>query len=140
MRQDGLAEMWMKVVPLDWLLEYELQAAERYRRYVALVLIRSTARWAQLREQLAQSLRASDAIIPQHGATSIVMTDTEIGGALVAVERLKKACCCDKAETYFAVAIYPQDGVLSDNLLVKAQLRLEKARSSVPGTVICSDL
>lgn len=132
------AAMLIKTIQLDWLLHYELQAAERYRRYVSIVMATGGANRTRLRQAFCRVLRECDAVIPWDGTIAVVMTDTQMSGALAAVERLKQECG-ESSRLVYAVVAYPQDGVVTAMLLSKAQHRLDQAHASMPGTVVCAD-
>jgi hypothetical protein len=130
--------MLIKTIQLDWLLHYELQAAERYRRYVSMIMATGGANRARLRQTFTRVLRECDAIIQWNGSISVIMTDTQLSGALSVVERLKQECG-ESSKLVYSVVAYPQDGVVSAMLLTKAQTRLEQANTRQPGSVVSAD-
>lgn len=130
--------MDMKQIDLEWLLDYELQAAERYRRYLTLVMVDTDYCPSYLEKIFAATLRECDAVTSSGQSISIIMSDTRTNGALQVIERLKRECEENK-RNYYSVVSYPQDGSDTDSLISKGQGRLENARGIAPGTAIYSD-
>lgn len=121
---------------LNKFLGYELKSAERYRRFVSLVMVRaSTVTNGNLRQILSDTLRTSDVMADFDGAAVILMSETNSAGALAAIERYKA-----KGGSYddlrFSVVTYPSDGGGPDGMISTAFRRLQKASAANPGTII----
>ena len=128
---------------LERLLDYELRAAARYRRFVSLVLMfsvntdkvsTSEIRNVNMKNLLANELRCSDEFIALNGTNAIAMSETETGGALIAIRRYQTAC--GDLDLRFAVASFPDDGPTSENLLATATWRLDVAKKGDHSSVV----
>lgn len=122
-------------IDFRWVLEYELQAALRYRRYVTLVIVKVDDRHGALLNCLRPALRQSDGCFISHNMAAILMSETDSAGALKAVERFHHALQ-DHFLVHYAVASYPNDGFTADDLLETLRLRLLEAELGPSGTVI----
>ena len=130
--------MEMKPIDVKWLLEYELQAAERYRRYLTLVLVDTDGCTSYLEKIFVATLRDCDAVSANHRSIFIIMSDTRPSGALCVIERLKRECDENK-NNFYSVVSYPKDGVSAEMLIAKAQEQLHDAHTVSPGAIIYSD-
>ncbi len=120
---------------LSRLLDYELRASQRYRRFVTVVSVGCEGEPNQFKAVLGESLRNSDAVMAQlHGAT-ILMGETNGAGALTAIKRYKTHCD-GSVDMRFGIAAYPTDGCDAVTLLTVAGNRLEEARSRDTGAVV----
>ncbi len=121
---------------LEGLLDYEIRAAARYRRFVSLVLMFSVTevRNMSMKNLLANELRSSDEFIALNGTNAIAMSETETGGALIAIRRYQTAC--RDLDLRFAVASFPGDARTSENLLAMATWRLDVAKKASHSSVV----
>ena len=126
---------------LEKLLDYEMRAAARYRRFVSLVLMFSvntdkvsTSEVRNMKDLLANELRSSDEFIALNGTNAIAMSETETGGALTAIRRYQTAC--GDLDLRFAVASFPGDARTSENLLATATWRLDIAKKASHNSVV----
>ena len=125
-----------KIGFLQKFLGYELKSAERYRRFVSLVMVSGhNGGDASVKDALIEPLRTSDVMADINGASVIMMTETNSSGALSAIERYKAKTTQDE-DLRFAVVTYPSDGGGPDGLLATAHRRLENAVSGPPGSVV----
>ena len=123
---------------MNELLAYELLAAERYRRYVTLVLAASRAESQLAASLLGETARECDAIIESEGALSILMSDTDEDGARRAVERFLAVGGASQ-DLCFSLVTYPNDGIEAGGLIERARERLEHALGATNGRVVASD-
>lgn len=121
---------------LERLLDYELRAAARYRRFAALVMVTSDQAERDVTEVLDDQVRDSDEFL-QVGddAVAILMGETDSGDALVAVKRYKSRCQGGE-DLRFAVVSYPADGRGTSELLSTASRRLQAARAGGHGAIV----
>ncbi len=113
---------------LQDMLQYELHAAERYRRFVTLLLIDSRQEGSSLEEDMKRHLRSSDVMARIDNSIAVLMGETDNDGARIAAERYKKDFG-RHAEFYFSLATYPADGGKPERLFTVAHERLEKSRA-----------
>ena len=132
-RNDGLGQE--RIGFLSKFLRYELKSAERYRRFVSLIIVTSTGRTGKVKKLLAEQLRNSDVMAELDGASVILMSETNTAGALAAIERYK-ARNSDNHDMRFALVTYPSDGGGADGLLAAGFRRLQKASASQAGSVV----
>ena len=119
---------------LEWMLDYEMRSAMRYRRFLSLVVITSEEPGG-LHGMLRDAVRGSDEVFQLDSGAAILMGETERSGALKAVERLQRAAH-EEVLLRFAVNTFPFDGHTVAELLGTAQRRLEKARNLEPNAVV----
>lgn len=122
---------------LQVFLDYELRASARYRRFVTLVVFSSADGSVDYFDSLGAIIRGSDEFFDLDSTGAILMGETDSSDALVAVERFKSRCR-DGMDLRFAMASYPSDGRAPAELLSAAYRRLDHARMSVAGAVVCS--
>lgn len=122
---------------LEWLLDYEIRAAARYRRFATLVMIGSGNGPVNIRELLIDSVRDSDEYFELDSSSAVLMGETDGADALVAVHRYK-ARCDDDVDLRFSVASYPGDGRGVGELVSAAQRRLNQARGRHRGAIVTS--
>jgi hypothetical protein len=124
-----------KIGFLQKFLGYELKSAERYRRFVSLVMVAIPDDASSVRGALLETLRNSDLIADFEDAAVILMTETNGAGAISAIERYKTKV--DKEEDLrFAVVTYPSDGGGPEGLLSTGYRRLQNAAAGPPGSVV----
>lgn len=127
--------MTEKIGFLQRFLGYELRSAERYRRFVSVVMVTTPDEQGDVPKLLTETLRNSDVMADFNGASVILMTETNSAGALSAIERYKTRTAREE-DLRFAVVTYPSDGGGPDGLLSTAYRRLQNAVSGPPGSVV----
>lgn len=120
---------------LQRLLQYELRSAERYRRYVSIVMVKTGDTVEQFRQLLSDTIRDSDELEPLGDGAAILMGDTDTDGALCAIGRYKQRCG-DQLDMRFAIATFPADGREADGLLQAAARRLALSAAAGAGAVV----
>ena len=115
--------MRMHYLDLPTLLNHELQAARRYRRYVTLLMMDAGHEHSNLQDVMNAQLRDCDAIVSYNGTYCVLMTETTTDGAYVAIERLKQGL---DANSLYALVTHPLDGTTSQNLIDRAFIRLKE--------------
>ena len=123
---------------LHELLQYELYASERYRRYVSVIMVRSPVDHQGLKEVFGSHVRQSDATASFDHTIAILMSETDQSDALSAVDRFNSALG-SQFDARFAVATYPSDESSADALIGTAQRRLQKASNGYKGYVVYQD-
>jgi hypothetical protein len=119
------------------LLEYELCAAERHRRYVTLVMIHSPKDHQGLKDIMDTHVRKSDAIAHFDHSVAVLMGETDQNDALCAVDRYTELL--KSHDPRFAIATYPSDDASADALIDAAQRRLDKASNGSNGNIVYQD-
>ena len=120
---------------LQRLLQYELRSAERYRRYVSVVMVKTGDTVEQFRQMLSDTIRDSDELETLDEGAAILMGDTDTDGALCAISRYKQRCG-DQLDMRFAIATFPADGREADGLLQAAMRRLDLSSTAGAGAVV----
>ena len=121
---------------LKRLLQYELRCAERYRRFVSLVVVGSMeSAQADMGQVLHGSVRSSDEMAMVDGAAAILMAETDADGARAAVDRYKRRYA-DALDLRFGVVTFPEDGKEGDALLDAAMRRYADAVQGEVGAVV----
>jgi hypothetical protein len=108
------------------LLRHELNAAERYRRFVSLAMISCSQGMPYLRNILNTYARKSDAITSFNGSTVVLMDETNEQGALVAIKRYRNLLGRE-CGMRFSIVTYPHDETTADRMLEVAHARLDSA-------------
>lgn len=120
---------------LRWLIDYELRAAERYRRFVTLLLATSNGGSFFLKDILSKTKRESDKLFELDGEVALLMSETDSSGTLVAVARYKSLFSED-VDLRFGLASFPVDGINCTDLLATAYRRLNAAKILECGAVV----
>lgn len=120
---------------LEWLVDFELRGAARYRRFATLVMITAPESAVELIDFLADSIRGSDAVFHFESSAAILMGETDPSGAMAAVMRFKSRCD-ETIDLRFAVASYPSDGRDATTLLSALQRRRQEAVQGGFGAVV----
>lgn len=120
---------------LEMFLDYELRAANRYRRFATLVLVGALVGGIDLREEMKDSIRSSDEFFELSSTAAILMGETDTAGALAAVERFRTSCK-KGPEMRFSVASFPADARGMAELLWTAHRRLDTASSGEGDTAV----
>ena len=120
------------------LLQYEMGSAERYRRYVSLVLIHSPTDHRGLQGTVDMHARKSDGMARFDHSVALLMGETDQSDALRAVKRYE-GLLESRLEARYAVATYPVDGTAPEGLMAVAERRMCKAKSQHSGHVAYQD-
>jgi len=119
------------------LLAYELRCAERYRRFVSVVMITSGNGPVRYRQLLDGAIRDSDEFIEFDQAAAVLMAETDQAGALQAIERYKSKLN-GAADLRFSLASFPKDARDARALFDTGRRRLAKAQSLERGALTCT--
>jgi hypothetical protein len=122
---------------LEWLLDYEMRSAARYRRFVSVVMVASASGIGNVGQLLKDYVRTSDEVFDLGAFTTVVMSETDSTGAQRAVERFKRTCS-EKCDLRFAVGSYPGDGQYAPEFVTTVYRRLKEAQRGFAGMVINS--
>lgn len=126
------------VADLEWLLDYELRNCIRYRRFVSILMVVRGDDPGSARKVLAENLiRGSDERFEIDGCYTLLMGETDRGGALAAADRLKQLYC-EQFDLRFAIVSFPVDGYIARDLLATVQRRIDKAKTMYPGAVVAT--
>lgn len=120
------------------LLQYELYASERYRRYVSVVLVRSLADHQGLNSAFERLMRRSDVMACYDHTIVILMSETDQNDALCAVDRFHTHLG-NQFDVRFAVVTYPSDEASIEGLLATAEKRIQTAQAKQNEYVIYHD-
>ena len=125
---------------LQWLLEYEMQAGRRYRRYATLAIVSTRPGHEKASAELIRkSMRASDAIfILKLDTIAILMGETEMEDGRAAVHRLSRRTN-GSLQLCAGLACSPRDGFGVQDLIDRASRRLSLAQSGCYGPIVGSD-
>ena len=119
------------------ILHYELESAERYRRFVSVVMVADTRGNGNVDRILSEKVRYCDVLAAADTMAVIMMSETGSAGAQSAIERYKKDAT-DGADLCFSLVTFPHDGRGVDGLIDVGSRRLQKAVESTPGTVVAA--
>lgn len=118
-------------------LGYELRSAERYRRFISLVMVASPQSNERVNRLLGDNLRTSDVVADFDGASIILMSETNSAGALSAIERYKNTENIKNVhDLRFSLVTFPADNGGPESMIASAFRRLQKAAEGEPGAVI----
>jgi hypothetical protein len=128
---------------LRGMLDYEVEASKRYRRFLSLVMmhVESTTEGLRTDNWLGtvhgEMFRSTDRVFPldQDGTVVVLMGETGAKGALRAIERFQEQFGGALA-VHSSVASYPADGLTSQDLFSVAQQRLVYAEQSPAGAAV----
>lgn len=121
------------------ILQYELACAERYRRFVSLVMVNEAPDTkAQLKHVLADTARDSDLLVERDATFLILMSETDRKGARNAISRYIDREG-DVHDFSFALVTFPNDSGTAETLMETAERRLQKATEEGPGTIVSGD-
>ena len=116
-------------------LDYELLCAERYRRFVSLVMIKG-ASGQPVRKALADRIRSSDLLAEKNSHLVILMSETSPDGAYVAIDRYRTYC--EEQPLWFSLVTFPQDSGTAEEFVTVAERRLQAASQEQAGSVVSS--
>lgn len=119
------------------LLDFEIRVSDRYKRYVSLIMIASGNGPVSFSEISKDIIRISDELTDFEGASTLLMPETDMQGAMTAIGRFKTKCN-GAIDLRFGVATFPADGVAAYGLLDKVVQRLVKARAGGKGEVVAT--
>ena len=122
---------------LRQLLQYELYGAQRHRRFVSMVMVTTEEGISGLRSFLGTHIRDSDVIADFDSSIAVLMGETDIQSAMIAVDRYK-GFFESQLDLRFSVVTYPSDGGKAENLIKMAYRRLSKAKQGDDGTVVAA--
>ncbi len=120
------------------LLEYELNAAERYSRYVSLLMISSKDDLPRVKSIVSDNVRNTDVYSSFDHSIIILMGETQKNDALGAVNRFRRLFP-GQQDLQFAIATYPDDEVKPEGLIRTAYDRLNRARQHSELAVVAED-
>ncbi len=123
---------------LQEVLEYELACAERYRRFVSLVMVKEGDSTTQLEQILADKVRDSDLLAEKNSNFLILMSETDRKGAQSAISRFVDRDG-EVHDFRFALVTYPNDSGSAETLIQAAERRLMMAVDEGPGAIVSGD-
>ena len=123
---------------LQEVLQYELACAERYRRFVSLVMVKEGEKGVQLEHVLADKVRDSDLLAEKNSSFLILMSETDRNGARSAISRYVDLDG-EVHDFRFALVTYPNDSGSAEDLMEAAERRLMKASEEGPGAIVSGD-
>jgi hypothetical protein len=121
---------------LQDVLSYELSCAERYRRFVSLVMVSGTAPDGSVRRMLGDRIRNSDLLAEKNSHLVILMSETDQTGANIAIDRYRQYT--PDSDLWFSLVTFPQDSGSAESLVQSGERRLERAKRGEPGDVVSS--
>jgi hypothetical protein len=109
---------------LTWMLAHEIALAERYRRFVTLLMLQPNQPERWLAAHLQGKMRQSDVIFDFDGSrVAVLMSETAPDGARTAIDRYLREFPGGSEVTY-GFSSYPEDGNCLPTLLAAATRRL----------------
>ena len=120
------------------LLQFEMGAAERYRRYLSLVIVHSPTDHIGLQGTVGVHMRKSDGMARFDHSVVLLMGETDQSDALRAVKRYE-GVLGGQFDARYAVATYPGDGTAPDGLMAIAEKRLQKAKNGHGQHIVYED-
>ena len=118
-------------------LDHELSCAERYRRFVSLVMVRGASPESPILKILSDRIRNSDLLTDKSSHLVILMSETDRAGAAVAIQRYREFCA--DHSLWFSAVTYPQDSGTAAELVRAGERRLEMACHEQAGAVVAAD-
>ncbi len=119
----------------DGILRYELNGAERYRRYVSLVLVHSPTDHEGLKAVVGPHMRNSDAVASYDHTIAVLMAETDKHDALCAINRYNDALRT-RFDMRFSVVTFPADDTSAESMMSTAERRLHMAKNGGEGNVV----
>lgn len=121
------------------IFQYELNSAERHRRYVSLMMIHSPIDQEGMEEALGIHGRDSDIMAQVDGSMAVLMGETDQNAALRAIDRYNPVLE-EQYAPHYSLATYPSDDHKPDVLLEMAKQRLKRAKTGTEkGRVVFED-
>lgn len=122
----------------EWMLNYELLLAERYRRFLAVAMVKSAGKM-DLRQLLGGTLRSCDVYFELgENFGAVLLSETDASGALTVLDRFKRYCE-GQTEVHCAVGSYPRDGLPAERFTTTLYARMQAAEGQEPGAVVTKD-
>ncbi len=115
-------------------LDYELVCAERYRRFVSLVMVKGASPSHPVRKVLADRIRSSDLLAEKNSHLVILMSETDADGANIAISRYREYC--EEHPLWFSLVTFPQDSGSATEFVNAAERRLGVATNEQAGAVV----
>ncbi len=128
-------------VLLEWLLDYELRLAARFRYYVALVYVKpkdEAGAKLKFEDFFQRDKRDCDQYFQLEDRNAILMAHTSFEEARQAIERYKKLCN-GTFDLRYSISLYPNSPT-AEKMMETADRRLSMAIDSQYGAVVNSDL
>lgn len=117
---------------LAWMLAHEIALAERYRRFVTLLMLQPNQPERRLAAHLQGKMRQSDVVFDFDGSrVAVLMSETAPEGARVAIDRYLREFPGGSEVTY-GFSSYPEDGNCLPTLLAAATRRLVDPLAEFP--------
>ena len=123
---------------LQDVFQYELACAERYRRFVSLVMATERSNGEKLAHVLTDKVRDSDLLVENDSTFLILMSETDRSGAETAISRIVDRDG-DVHDFRFSLVTYPNDSGSAKLLMDAAERRLLKASEGERGTIVSAD-
>ena len=120
---------------LEWLMEYQLRLATRYRFFVSLILVAPRDKKVNVNRLLEETLRDCDLLFDLQERSAILMSHTGVEEACKAVERYQ-SLCNGKIDLRFGLASFPDDARAVANMLETAEGCLAEAQRGGRGTLV----
>ena len=116
------------------MLDHEIALAERYRRFVTVLMIQPSCKRKDFQERLKGHVRRGDLVFGVgDSALAVLMSETDQNGARVALSRYVRECAAGVTIAY-GIGSYPEDGTGAMQLLTAASRNLnEWARMRMNG-------
>ena len=131
--------MPVEFATLHSILQYELNSAERHRRYVSLMMVHSPIDQEGLEQTLDVHVRNSDVLAQvDDSVTVLLMSETDKGDALQAIDRYSPFVK-ERYNPLYSVATYPADEHQPEALFQLAKKRLHLAKSRANGIRVVSE-
>lgn len=130
---EGIVEAQLDL--LENVLNYELACAERYRRFVSVVMVGSKSSEDKAVRHIAERVRSSDMMAESDASVVILMSETDKTGAKIAIDRFKIPNN-DGADLSFSLVTYPYDSGGVGEMMETASRRLEMASNEGPGALV----
>jgi hypothetical protein len=119
---------------VEWMLEYHLLLARRYKRPLSLVMVESRGTCSP-KDLLKNTIRESDVYFQFNDSLgAIVMTETDTRGALTAIARYKAGAPHTEALRFSAGCSGPDEDQTASRFLSTVYRRLKRAQNS--GTTV----
>jgi hypothetical protein len=115
-------------------LDYELVCAERYRRFVSLVMVKGSDSSQPVRRVLSERIRSSDLLAEKNANLVILMSETDSDGAAIAINRYREFC--GDQPLWFSLVTFPQDTGSAAEFVKAGERRLMQAAENEPGAVV----
>lgn len=122
---------------LQDVFNYELACAERYRRFVSLVMVTAGSPDGGARHVLADKIRSSDLLAEKNSHLVILMSETDGNGAQIAINRYKTQASTQPL--CFSLVTFPHDTGNADDLMEAGERRLRQASEQGPGAIVGAD-